>query len=154
MKTVILRLLSNTPPRIDASRCESSGSITIDRRNEDSDSDNDEQFSDSSSIVDDIHEDASYASSLSSESDRDKVGEFGDATENMGTTAENFFARGGTRWEIGDRNSSGSKKIKCNLNPAPGLTVYARQRLRDNPILDSFLLIFTNGKYYIQQLKL
>ena len=32
------------------------------------------------------------------------------------------------------------------LQPAPGLTAYAHQKIRDAPILDSFLIFFSKGK--------
>ena len=109
------------------------------------------------SVIDDIHEDvAPLLHSATDTSSSDSDDSMSSMDGNEAQHDEYLIARNGTQWKIIDENYAvPGRAIQANvLNPAPGLTTYARQRIRDNPILDSFLLFFSPGKFSCLQVSI
>lgn len=114
------------------------------------------------SVVDDVHDDvpavemADNDSDQSSEDESDNDGDDSDQSsedenDNDGDAHEeqhgNVHGRDGTEWQIIDEtfNVAGRAAQSDILRPAPGLTAYAYQRIRDHPIEDCFLLFLSPG---------
>ena len=108
------------------------------------DSDTDDEVS----VVDDMHEDVAAVNA----SDDDDSGSSSNSGENNesdddGDEPQNelYLGKDGTQWQIinEDQNFAGRAMQANILRPAPGLTYYANQRIRDNPVQDCFLLFFS-----------
>ncbi len=86
---------------------------------------------------------------VTSDSDEDDEPDIGgDVVSDNTTPVEVLIGRNNTEWSVIDENAvfPGRASRENILRPAPGLTTYAFQRLRDNPVLDSFLIFFSTGK--------
>ena len=61
--------------------------------------------------------------------------------------AELYVSKSGDIWNRWDHTVlHPGRRASCNvMRNAPGLTGYSHQRIRDTPILDCFLIIFSNG---------
>lgn len=111
----------------------------------------DSDTDDNISAVDDIHVDVADVAAVnpsddddsSSASSSDESSESDDHSDE--SRDEIFLGKDGTQWQpINENHNVFGRANQANvLRPAPGLTAYTHQRLRDNPVLDSFLLFFS-----------
>lgn len=101
------------------------------------------------SDIDDIHEDVDLPPA--NEDDNEDTDESGNSEDNSANNSDDddgnvLNGRDNTQWQVIDEYVAvpGRAMRADVLRPAPGLTAYAHQRLRDNPILDSFQIFFSN----------
>lgn len=121
---------------------------------DDSDSDNDSVHS----ILDDVHNDVQFSSEDDNDSDDDSTDNNSHQGENN-INDDDYLEQAGAHNVVLSRNNIPWTMINENivlqgrahraniLQPAPGLTGYSYQRLREHPISDSFHLFFSNGMY-------
>ena len=95
---------------------------------------------------DDIHSDVDSVVSHNTVSSEEES-----SGEEAPVSISSFASRSGAEWKPirADTVTSGRHAAANVLNPAPGLTAHAYQRIRDNPVLDAFHIIFSKGKKII-----
>lgn len=108
-------------------------------------SDSDEQ---DGGDIDDIHDDVRDPSDRSPSSSGSENDDDISEIEEEPDPNHYLLARDNTQWHIIDENTAqpGRANRANVLQPAPGLTAYAYQRIMDHQILDSFLIFFNRGE--------
>lgn len=118
------------------------------------DADESDDSNESDNFLDDEHNDATGIHDIvwnSSNEDSSASESNEENSEIMETNEDHIlYGKDGTEWHVIDENTSvPGRAMNANiLRPAPGLTSYAHQRIRDEPVLDSFLIYLSNGKFF------